>query len=182
MEKNNVIIKGSFKGISADFSKNIVVLICIFILYLISNNIRKTYYSKYGISSFIDFVTGFEHISVIAIISSIFLLFFILAIIGISTFYKTIILLYETQRTITIDFTAGKILVESYSFPFIKNTDENLFNDIISININQGLLNRTFNTGDIYIEYLTCSKVDSQLRTLEMPYVSMPFKVKTKLI
>lgn len=182
MDKNNVVIKGSFKGISGDFFKNIMVIICIFIVYYISNSIRKNYYSKYGISSFFDFVTDFEHIPVIALLSFIFLIFLILVIIGISTLCKIIILLYETQKTISIDFISSKIIIESYSFPFYKITEENLFNDIISVNISQGLLNRTFNTGDLYIEYLTCSKVDSQLKSLEIPYVSSPLKIKAKLI
>lgn len=182
MEKSTITIKGSFKGISGDFFKNIIILVCTLVVYVVSNNLRKNYYSKFGISSFFDFVTGFENLSVIAILSCIFLLFFILAIVALSTILKTAALLYEIHRITTIDFISGKILVESYSFPFNKNTDENLFNDIINVNINQGLMNRTFNTGYIYIEYLTCSKVDSQLRTLEIPHVSMPFKIKTKLI
>lgn len=182
MDKNNVIIKGSFKGISGDFFKNVVVLICTFIVYVFSNNLRKTYYSKYGITSFFKFVTDLEHIPVIAILSSLFLLFFILAVIALSTFFKTIVLLYETQKTITIDYISSKILIETYSFPFNKMTEENLFNDIICVNIEQGLMDRLFGTGDIYIEYLTCSKVDSKLRTLQISYVSSPIKIKTKLI
>lgn len=182
MDKNTVVIRGSFKGILGDFIMNFLMLILTFTVYSVANKYRLKYYEDYDIKSFFSFVMEFTNIKVIVILFSIFLLFFILLIAAISLVFKIIGLLYETQKVITVDYVAGKILVETFSFPFSKTVEEHKFNDIVNVSISQSLLGRLFSTGDMYIEYLTCSKVDSKLKTLDITYVNGPFRIKPKMI
>jgi hypothetical protein len=182
MDKSTVVIKGSFKGILGEFIKNILILLATYVLYIISKNTKASYYAKYSIDSFFGFAMEFKEMKAIAILSFVFVLYLILAIIGIHVLYKTIMLLYETQRTITIDFISGKILAKTYSFPFNKIIDEHKFNEIITVSITQSIAHKIFDSGDFYIEYLTCSKVDSQLRAMEIPYINEASKIKQNLI
>lgn len=182
MENNSMVIRGSFRGILGDLLKKIIILICTTLVYFISNNVENQYYKEYNIDSFISFVIELQHPYIMAILSFIFILYIILLLIFLSTLYKTIILLYETLKTTVIDFQSGKITVSYYTFPFNKEVQEHKFNEIININISQNLFQRLFQTGNLYIEYLTYSKLDSQLRTINITYVVQPFTIKPELI
>lgn len=182
MEKNSLVIKGSFRGIAGDFLKNLGILLITFVVYSLSNNIKNKYYKEYNIKSFISFVTELDHIDVMAIISFIFLLFIILFFIALTRVYRTIILIYEAFKVITIDYVNGKIISATYSFPFNKTVDENKFDEIIGVSLNQDLMSNIFSTGDLNIEYIVCNKVDSQLKNIEITYVVHPFKIKAKML
>jgi hypothetical protein len=182
LDKNLVTIRGSFRGIAGDFLKNILILTFTIFVYVICSDIKGQYYTEYNIESFWKFVTELQHPDVMAIISLIFISYAVLLWVSLRSAFKIIVLLYETLKTTVIDFNNGKIITTSYSFPFSKEVDENKFNEIININITQDLLQRLFNTGDVTIEYLTYSKVDSQLRNLEVTYVVKPFAIKPEMI
>ena len=182
MEKSTIIVRGSIIGIAGDFLKNVIILICTYVVYAIGKDVKQQYYEEFNITSLVDFAMEFKHTKEAVIISFIFLLFLILALIAISTIYKAFKLLYEIPKSITFDSINGKIIAVTYSFPFNKNVDENKFDEIIEVNISQGLLHRLFNSGDMYIEYLALNKIDSQLRHIEIPYISCPFKVKPRMM
>jgi hypothetical protein len=182
MEKNTLVIRGSFRGIAAELIKRLIIFICTIIIYQISNSIKNKFFTEYNINSFTGFVMEFDHAKVIIIISSIYLLFVILLFIALATIYKIINILYETLSVVTFDFPGGKVTEVTYSFPFIKKVDENKFDEVINVNISQGLMNQLFSSGNMYVEYLTCSKVDSQLRNLEISNVVHPFKTKLKMM
>lgn len=182
MEKNNLLIKGSFRGIASDFTKYILILLASIILYAVCSNIKNQYYSAYNIHSFFTFATQIENVKETAILSLLFLLFLILIIVCISIFFKLIGLLYELGKSISIDAANGKIICTTYSFPLSKNIDENKFDDIISVNITQSFMDRIYSSGNLYLEFVACTKVDSQLRNIEIKNVSYPLKIKQKLI
>lgn len=182
MDKNTLVIKGSFKGIAGDFLKNFLLLLGSYIVYTIANHYKVKLYSEKEISSFFKFVVALEDMPTIIILFSIFLIFATLLVLAIYLVFKIINLLYETQKVVTIDYVAGKIYNVTYSFPLSKYTEEHKFTDIISVNIYQNMIHRLFGVGNLNIEYLTCSKVDSKLRNLEVTYLNAPVKVKQKLI
>jgi hypothetical protein len=182
MEKNSITISGSFKGIAGTFLKRILILILVCIFYIIISNIKNQYYSEYNIESLWAFITAFTNFEVIAILSLIFIVYLILLWIFITVLYKTILLVYEIPKTTVIDFQNEKITSTTYSFPFSKQVDENKFNDIINVVISQDMMKRLFNSGHLYIEFLTYSKLDSQLRNIEITYVANPLKLKQELL
>ena len=57
-----------------------------------------------------------------------------------------------------------------------------MFHQIIQVRIDQNLLDRLAGGGNLYVEYLVLSKLDSQLRVLELPFIKHPEKLKRKLI
>jgi hypothetical protein len=182
METNKITIRGSFKGISGNFTKNIVYLLVILIVYLIANVNKNKYFRRHNITSLWNFIKGFTEPKIIIILLSLYLLIFILLVLGISITIKIIALLYETQKLVIIDYSTGKITEETLSFPFTKSQEESKFNDIISVNITQDMLHRLFNSGDLYLEYMTYTKVDSKIRNMEITYVESPHKIKSKMI
>jgi hypothetical protein len=182
MEKNTLVIRSSFMGIAGEFLKNTFIIICMVIVYLFCSNIKMQYYTEYNIQSFFSFVIELKHIKEMGIISFIYILYVVLFFIVLSTSFKTIKLFYEAFKKMVIDYESGRITYTSYSFPFNKEVDENKFNDIINVNINQDFFHRLFRTGHISIEYLAFNKVDSQLRSLEITYVSRPFKLKSEML
>lgn len=182
MENNKVIIKGSFRGISGDFVKNLILLLLNFLIYLVCKSFQNDLYAKYNIKSFSSYVLKFENIPISFLLSFVFFIYIILVITTISYIFKTLNLFYTLGRNLSFDYSTGRIILKTYSFLLSKNIEENKFNEIINVNINQGLFNRIFNTGTVYIEYLTYNTVDSQLRTMEIYNVHNPFSIKNKIM
>jgi hypothetical protein len=122
------------------------------------------------------------NVDIIAILALIFIFYIIIAVLFIREFYKTILLFYNIPGKVTIDYDTMKITSKTYSFPFNVQVDENKFDDIINVVVTQDLSKKLFNSGDLYIEFLVNSKLDSQLRNIEIPNISTPFKIKRDLL
>lgn len=182
METNTLVIRSSFWGIAGDFLKNIFIIACMIFVYLFCSNLKMQYYSEYNITSFLSFVMELKHIKEMGIISFIYILYVVIFLIILSTSYKTIKLFYEVLKKTVIDYESGRITSTTYSFPFNKVVDENKFSEVINVNIDQDLFHQLFRTGHIYIEYIACNKVDSQLRSLQVTYVARPYKLKSEML
>lgn len=179
MEKNRVVIKGSFRGISADLAKNIVFLIASLVIYLLC----KAFIDKQQINtSFIDFLLAMDNLTIVCMLAVVYLIIIIDAIIAISTIIKILGTLYHLADEVVLDYTANRIVLKTYAFPFTKTTDENRIDEVINVNIEQGAFHRLFNVGNLYIEFLAYNSVDSQLRNIEVKCVELPFLQKNKIM
>ncbi|MDT8716325.1 PH domain-containing protein [Clostridium sp. 19966] len=182
MENNKFIIKSSFKGISGDFIRNVIILAINLFIFLICSALRSSIYSKYSIDSFISYVTSLDNILVVVELSVIYLVYIILVIVSFSTFIQSIGLFYEIKRTVIFDRNSNKIVVKSFYFPFNRSIDENKFNDIIGITISQNFFQRIFGTGNLCVEYIVNESSAPQIKYLEIPYTYLPFQQKNKLL
>ncbi len=184
MDKNYIVIKGSFKGIIGKLSKRIGILILFFILAAAGSQIKSSALLNAGVKSIKDFDLSkmmdkpFQSV----IIVSVYILYAILIILSIPLIYRIISLFYEVYKKVVIDYSKGSIVTESYFFPFQKITEENKFDDIIEVEVYQNVLDKLFVTGNLYIEYVACNKVDSKLKYVEIKYVLDPFSHKGNLI
>jgi len=183
MKANKLVIKGSLAGISADLVRNILVIIVNILITIICNVYKNNLYEKYDINSkFLEYLLTFNELSVVIKLAVINLIVIIAYILIISAIVRAIGVFYYIPRNVLIDYENKKIIDKSFSFFSIKNTDENKCNEIINVNIEQGLFQRIFNTGNLYIEYVANNDVDSQLRHIEIPCIAKPFMIKNKLI
>ncbi|OPJ62445.1 PH domain-containing protein [Clostridium oryzae] len=184
MEKNKVVIKGAFKGITADFTKYILTLLALFIIYIISTAFKNGIYSKKNVGSLISYFKKFDlkDIGGMLSIGIIILIYIILIILAVSTIVRLFLLLYEAGHVIVIDYSSGKIVTKTYSFPLERTITEEKFNEIINVDIKQNMFQRFFNTGYMYIEFIALNQVDSQLRSVEIPYAFKPFLQKNKIL
>lgn len=185
MEKSKIIIKSSIKGISADFTKNLLIILLNMIVYMLCKGYRESVYTKHNIDSkvsFFEYLLKFEDITAVSILALIYLIIIIIIIITVSTIIKTFCLFYNSLRVTIFDFNNGRIIDKHFTFPLNRTVDENKFNEVIEVHVEQGVIQRLFNTGTLYIEYLTLTTVDSQLRHIEIPCVSMPFQQKNKIM
>ena len=181
MSNNELTIKGSFYGIIGELLKRLLLLFSYWLIFIIANNYRKANYSKQDLSSLIKLITDNKLLDAFIFVV-IFVLFILLAFLTFSSVLKTIKLFYNINRRVTVDFFQSKITLVSYSFPFFKNVEENKFDNIITVNIEQALMDRFFNSGKLYIEYLVCSKVDSSSVSFEIPHVFRPSKILKELM
>lgn len=183
MKANKLIIKGSFAGISADLVRNILVIIVNILITIVCKIYIKDLYEKHDINSnFLEYLLTFNELSVAIKLAVINLIIVIAYILIFSAIIRALIVFYHIPRNVIIDYENNKIIDKSYSFFIMKNTDENKCNEIINVNIEQGLFQRIFNTGTLYIEYVANTTVDSQLRHIEIPCIAKPFMQKNKLI
>lgn len=180
---NEITIKGSFYGIRGELLKRVLFLIAIGIVYLITKSYKTNFFNDNKVSSIIDFVGknifSPEKIIVLVIIIALYIFIIILAIRNI---YATIKLFYNIPRELHVDFFQGKIKMVSYSFPFSKNIEEDKFDSIVTVNIEQKLMDRLFNSGSLYVEYLVSSNVDSNSVSFEIPFMDNPKQILNELI
>jgi len=178
-------ITGSFYGIMGEFLKRLLLLLIYTIVFFTTNGYKKSFFSNNEITSVTDFLSKkimkFDFVNILPLIL-ITLMFIVLAILVFLSLLKTIKLFYNINRKITVDFSQGKIVIVSYSFPFFKNIEKDKFDTIITVNMEQGFMDRLFNSGKLYVEYLVSSKVDSSSVSFEIPYVSMPAKSLEELL
>lgn len=183
MEKNKVIIKGAFKGISADFTIHMLTLLGLFIIYIICGAFKRGIYAKKNVDSLIEFFKNFDvkDIGSTISISVILLIYIIILIIALSTIGKLVSLLYEAGHVVAIDYSSGKIVTKTYAFPLERTISEEKFSEIINVDIKQNTFQRLFDTGYMYIEFIALNQVDSQLRSVEISYAFQPFHQKNKI-
>jgi hypothetical protein len=185
MSNNEIVVQGSFYGIRGELLKRVFLLIAYGIIFFITNQYRKSFYYDNGITSASTFLakklTGFNFSDILPLLI-IILIFIFITILTFSCLFKTIKLFYNINRKITVDFFQGKIVMVSYRFPFFKNVEQDKFDNIITVNIEQSFMDRFFNTGKLYIEYLVSSKVDSSSVSFEIPHVYRPSKALKELL
>ncbi|WP_139904652.1 PH domain-containing protein [Clostridium thermarum] len=183
MENGKVIIKGSFRGITGDLVKNVLTILLCIIIFFFSKSYKNNIVIEHNIdTSFFNYLLKFEDITAVSILALIYLIIIIIVLVIISSIVKTLGLFYHLLRITTFDFNSGKVVDKAYSYPMNRTIDENKFNEIINVNIEQGLFQRIFNTGTLYVEYIAVNTVDSQLRHIEIPCVAKPFAQKNRLL
>lgn len=185
MNNNELIVKGSIYGIRGNLFKSVLLLVIYGIIFFITNEYRKSFYTNNKIASASSFlkkkITGFDFIETLPLLI-IILIFILLTIFILSSLLKAIKLFYNVKRTITVDFSGGNIVTVSYSFPFFKNVEQAKFDNIITVNIHQDLMDRLFNSGKLYVEYLVSSKVNSSSLSFEIPNVYRPLNALKELL
>lgn len=183
MDNNSIIVKSCRKGILGKLLKYLGLLIVFFILYVTASNIKKGIFLKTGIKSINEFmpkILTFPDRSII--LAFVYILYIVLIVLSFPVLYRIICLFYDAYKKITIDYSKGSLIFESYFFPFQKLTDENKFDEIIEVEVYQSSIDNYLGTGTLYIEYVVCNKIDSQLRSIEIQYVLDPLKFKNQLI
>lgn len=96
--------------------------------------------------------------------------------------YHILRLLSQLTGVTVVDFENNRILEKRYLFPVQRIEDENMFHQIIQVRIEQNLIDRVLQVGHLYVEYLVLSKLDSQLRVLEVPFIAHPERLKKRLL
>jgi len=185
MSNNEVIIKGSFNGIKGELSKRVLLLAIYCIIFLITNSYKKSFYLKNKISSIFTFLVDEImklNFKVTLPILFIFVIFIFLAVFAFSSLLKTIKLFYNVNKRVTVDFLEGKISMVSYNFPFYKEVEEDKFDTIVTVNIQQDFMDRLFNSGKLHVDYLVISKVDSSSVSFDIPYIYNPSKTIDELL
>lgn len=180
---NEITIKGSFYGIRGELLKRGLFLLALGIVYLLTKSYKSKFFNDNQVTSIIDFVTKniFSPEKIIVLLVLVILYIFII-ISTIKNVYTIIKLFYNIPREIQVDFFQGKIKMVSYSFPFSKNIEEDKFDSIVTVNIEQKLMDRLFNSGSLYVEYLVSSKVDSSDVSFEIPFMDNPKQILNELI
>lgn len=178
MENGAIVLKTNIQALIGNLSKKIIVVLISTAFCLAGIRLKNYVADKYDITESIFKAELLGTISMIIV----YIVLGILAILLLISLYKFFGLFYELKRVTNIDFVREKILIQSYEFPFDKQTEEKKFNKIVGVEISQKSIDRMFNSGTLYIEYLVQSKNDSKLRGFEVPYVLNPVAVKDKLL
>jgi hypothetical protein len=179
VEKGSIVVKTEIKALFNNLIKKVIIILFMFILCILCNKVKNNIADKYNLSDSI-FSNSDPFGTVLMILVYIVLgMLFILLIIALFKFFS---LFYELKRVTVIDFVREKIVIQSYDFPFEKQIEEKRFNRIVGVNILQKSIDRTVNSGTVFIEYLVSSKNDSKLRAIEIPNVTNPIKLKEKLL
>lgn len=178
MDKENIILKSTFRGMLNDIIKRAVELIIILLCLLKANSIRKEVSDGISLKSLLS---SSSEMDTLIYTLAIFAVIVVLSILALIVIFKTIMIMFELSTCIEINLNEKKIIIHKVEFPLMKIMDENKFNEIIEVGIFQKTLDRVFNTGHLYVEYLVQSKVDSKIRTVYVPYVIDPEEQK-KLI
>lgn len=179
MEKSLIVIKTEIKALLNDLIKKLLVMLFVLILFFLCNRVKNNLAQKYNLTDSIFSISDpFAVVSMLLV----YIVLGVLLILLIVALYKLFSLFYELKRVTVIDFVRGKIIIESYDFPFDKQIEEKKFDNIIGVDIIQKSIDRTVNSGTLYLEYLVLSKNDSKLRGMEIPNVSNPMKIKDRLL
>ena len=96
--------------------------------------------------------------------------------------YHLVSLLFGLTATTIIDFQNARIIQKALRFPFLRIEDENRFNQLIQVRIEQNLIDGLVEGGTLYVEYLVQSQLDSQLRVMVIPYIKHPDRLKRKML
>lgn len=179
MDKGSIVVKTQIKALLGDLIKKIIVVLFVLLLCIAANKVKNYVADKYDITDSIFKASdplGIVSMILVYIVIGILLLLLIIAL------YKFLSIFYALKRVTVIDFVREKIIVQSYDFPYEKQIEEKKFNRIVGVDILQKTIDRTVNSGTLYLEYLVLSKNDSKLRGIEIPYVVNPIKIKDRLI
>jgi len=183
MNTNKITVKGTAYGIRGELTKRILLILTYVVIFFITNSYRKTFFAKYKLSTILDFIAdNITSTGKLIALLVIFILYISLVLLTLSSIMKIIKLFYYIKRQITVDYIQGKITRTRYGFPFSKNVEEDKFEKIITVSVRQNLMDRIFNSGSLYIEYLVTSSVESSTISFIIPFVYDPSVVMEKLL
>lgn len=184
MDSINITINSSIKGILGKLTKRILILLLLFVCFIVFQNIKSNAAKVAGLKIATDYSINnlLDNPVQAAIMLMVVIANFVLFVIAVTIIYKIINLFYETSKKLTFEYDNGKIITESHFPPFQRLIEENKFTEIIEVEVYQNAIDKYLNTGNIYIEFVACNAIDSQLRYVEINFVEDPFKIKDKLI
>lgn len=178
MDKRSLVVKTDIRGLTGDLIKRFMVLLITLLCCIAGNRVRKYVADRFDIT---DSIFKAELIGTVSMIL-VYIVLGILILLTLIALYKFLVLFYELKHETTIDFEKEKIIIQSYDFPFDRQIEEKRFNRIVGIEVTQKSIDRMAGAGTLCIEYLVQSKTDSKLRSIEMPYVLNPVRLKDKLL
>ena len=185
MEEKKMILRASILGMLSILIKYSALLLVVFIVFFRVRDYQQSLMQMYevgyisAITQILD--TDMELIELGVLIASYFLSLALLAAI-LYLFYQLFSLLFGLSSTTIIDFNHGRIIQKALRFPFLRIEDENRFNKLIQVRIEQNLIDGLVQGGTLYVEYLVESSLDSQLRVMVIPYIKDPDRIKRKLL
>lgn len=183
MEQNKLTIKSSFKGVAGQLVKYGVFLIILIAIFIGLNYILKDVYLTYKMNSILDLMTNIFQVQIVHAFEIVVLniLLLILAIFIAIQVFKVIGLLININNKLVFDFDTKKI-VNSYYSGFNKIVDENIFENILEVQIEQGFFDSIFDAGNIYIEYTRKDSKEAIVGNLNIDHIYKPFIEKDKLM
>ncbi len=185
MESNQVVIRASLQGM---LSKLLSLIICLFVAIFFWKKLRGyqlNLFETYDVSYLSALTNALEsdiEIMEVGLLVVSYLVAIVMIILFLYLAYRVLRLLSQLTGVTVVDFDQQRILEKKYLFPIQRIEDENLFNQIIQVRIEQNLFDRLFSGGHLYVEYLVLSKLDSQLRVLYVPFVKDPARLKRQLL
>lgn len=185
MESNQVVMRASLQGMISKLVKLGVYFLAVLFIWRRIRNYQTELFDTYNVSYLSALTnaleTDIEMVEVGLLVVS-YMAMIVVIVLFLYLGYLTLRLLSQLTGVTVIDFDNNRILEKKYLFPVQRIEDENVFHQIIQVRIEQNLIDRTLKSGHLYVEYLVLSKLDSQLRFLEVPFIADPERVKRKLI
>lgn len=185
MESKQVVMRASLQGMVSKLLKLSLFLLVVLMVWRRLRRFQAGVFETYDVSYLSALTNALEtDIAVTEMVMLVASYFFMagLAALFLYLFYQLLFLISYLTGTTIIDFDHNRIIEKRYLFPFQRIEDENAFHQIIQVRIEQNLLDRMAKGGNLYVEYLVLSKLDSQLRVLEIPYILEPERAKRKLL
>ena len=184
MEKNELVVKSSFKGIKGQLFKHGICIIILITIFTVFNFLLQDVYSNYKMTSILDLMTNIFQVKMVhafeIVILNIILL--ILIIFTIHQIIKIISLLIIKNNKLVFDIISRKVVNYSYSSIYKKIVDENIFENILEVQIEQDYFDSAFETGNIYIEYTRKDSKEGIVGNLSIDNIYKPFDEKDKLM
>jgi hypothetical protein len=184
MEPKKLVMRASLQGMLSKLFKFGVLLIIGMMIWQRLRRYQLSIFEAYDVGYLTALTRSMEtDISIIemALLAASYIAAIAVLILIIYLIYKIISLLFELTGVTVIDFENHTITEKKIFFPFRQINDENMFHQIIQVRVEQNLIDLFVKGGNLYMEYLVLSELDSQLRVLEIPYLSDPIRIKKRL-
>ena len=184
MEPKKMVMRASLQGMLSKLIKFGVLLIISMMVWQRLRNYQHSIFEAYDVGYLTALTRSMEtDISIIemSLLAASYIAAISVLILLIYLIYKIASLLFELTGVTVIDFENHTITEKKIYFPFRQINDENMFHQIIQVRVEQNLIDLFVKGGNLYMEYLVLSDLDSQLRVLEIPYVSDPMRIKRRL-
>jgi hypothetical protein len=184
MEPKKLVMRASLQGMLGKLLKFGILLIIGFDVWRRLRNYQFRIFEAYDVGYLTALTRSMEtDITIVemAMLAASYVAAIAVLIVLIYLFYKLVSLLFELTGVTVIDFENHIITEKKIYFPFRQVNDENQFHQIIQVRVEQNLVDHFVKGGNLYLEYLVLSELDSQLRVLEVPYISDPIRVKKRL-
>ncbi|MEN1761221.1 hypothetical protein [Anoxynatronum sibiricum] len=185
MDSNKVVLRASLQGMLSKLLKFILFTLVALTFWRRIRGFQQRIFNTYDVSYLSALTNAMEtdiEIMEMVLLAGSYLAALAVLILLIYLFGKILSLLFALTGVTVIDFDQQRITEKRFVFPFQRIEDESMFHQIIQVRIDQTLLDRLAGGGNLYVEYLVLSKLDSQLRVLDLPFMKHPEKLKKKLI
>lgn len=103
---------------------------------------------------------------------------------GIIVLVNSYMFVYSTREANTIFKEGdhwGKVLGETYGFPFSRDTKQAVFDRIVDITVEQPSISRILNTGTLKVKMITFTNADSNEQEWTIPAIKSPHERKAEL-